>query len=204
MQASLSQNHQRVIALALLQLTVDTTYEPQAPKTVEITDDQPKIKQRRIKHDVFLKAEALQKKDDGMATANLLATYKSFNLGKTKVSNWSKNKENIIKVPSDIQKKKLFKICPSVKYQALYKELYAQFTEGRSKGYHVDFNWFGSKGRKIHRNQTRNETGILRKHVIANFLRCNNLKQRKIQRNKKHPKEHYRADLVKWQYNLRE
>ena len=115
--------------------TVEATYETQAPETVEITDDQPKIK-----HDVFFKAEVLQKKDDSMITVDLFATYKGFNLGKTKVSNWSKNKKNIIQAPSDIQKKKLFKICPSVKYQALYKELYAQFTEGRSKGYHVDFN----------------------------------------------------------------
>ena len=128
---------------------METTYETQAPETVEITDDQPKIKQRRIKHDVYFKAEVLQKKDDNMTTADLFATYKSFNLGKTKISNWSKNRGNIIKAPSDIQKKKLFKICPSVKYQALYKELYAQFTEGRSKGYHVDFNWLGSKGRKF-------------------------------------------------------
>ena len=81
--------------------TVDTTYEPQAPKTVEITDDQPKIKRRRIKHDFLFKAEVLQKKGDGMTTGDLLATYKSFNLDKTKVSTWSKNKENI-KAASDI------------------------------------------------------------------------------------------------------
>ena len=40
--------------------------------------------------------------------------------------------------------------------------------------------------------------------MIANFLKRNNLKQRKIQRNKKLPKEYYHADLVKWHYNLRE
>ena len=116
--------------------TVDSTCEAQAPpETIEITDDQPKIKRRRIRHDVLFKAEVLQKKDDGM----------SFNLDKTKVSKWSKHKENIIKAASDIHKKKLFKIRPSVKYQSLYKELYAQFTETRSKGYHVDFNWLWSK-----------------------------------------------------------
>ena len=60
--------------------TVDTTYEAQAPKTVEITDDQPKINRIRIKHHVLFKAKVLQKKDDSMATADLLATYKSFNL----------------------------------------------------------------------------------------------------------------------------
>ena len=139
-----------------------------------------------------------------MTTADLLATYKSFNLDKTKVSKWSKNKDNIIKAACDIRKKKLFKIHLYVKYQALYKEMYAQFTEARSKGYHVDFNWLWSKGWKLHCNQTGDETAILRKHVIANILRCNNLKWKKIQRNRKLPKEHYRADLVKWHYNLRE
>ena len=43
----------------------------------------------------------------------------------------------------------------------------------------------------------------MRKHVIANFLRCNNLKWKKIQQNKKLQKEHYRVDLGKWHYNLR-
>ena len=38
-----------------------------------------------------------------MTTADLLAAHKSFNLDKTNVSKWSKNKENIIMVASDIQ-----------------------------------------------------------------------------------------------------
>ena len=146
--------------------------------------------------------EVLQKKDDGMTNADFLATYKSFNLDKTKIPKWSKYKENIIKAASDIKKKKLFKIRLSVKYQALYIELYTQFTEARSKGYHVDFNWLWSRGRKIHYNQTGDETAISRKHVIANFLRRNNLKRRKIQQDKKLPKEHYRADFLKWHYTL--
>ena len=33
----------------------------------------------------------------------------------------------------------MFKIRPSIKYQALYKDLYAQYTGARSKGFHVDF-----------------------------------------------------------------
>ena len=184
--------------------TVDTAYKAQACETVEITDDQPKIKRRRINHDVLFKAEVLQKKDDGMTTADLLSTYKSFNLNKTKVSNGPKIKKISLRLLLIFRKRSFFKIRPSVKYQALYKELYAQFMEARSKGYHVEFNWLWNKGRKIHRNQTGDEAAILRKHVIANFLRCNDLKQRKIQRNKKFPKEHYCADLVKWHYNLRE
>ena len=63
--------------------TVDITCEAQAPETVGITDDQPKINRRRIKHDVLFKAEVLRKKDDGMTTADLLATYNCFNFDKT-------------------------------------------------------------------------------------------------------------------------
>ena len=72
-------------------------------QTVETTDDRPKIKRRRIKYDVLFKTKVLQKKDSVMTTADLLAAHKGFNLDKTKVSKWSKNKENIIMVASDIQ-----------------------------------------------------------------------------------------------------
>ena len=78
--------------------TVDTTNEVQAPEAVEITDNQPKIKQRRIKHDVPFKVEVLQKKDNGMTTTDLLATYKSFNFDKTKVPKHSE-KEFVQNLP---------------------------------------------------------------------------------------------------------
>ena len=73
--------------------------------------------------------------------------------------------------------------------------------EARSNRYHLDFNWLWSKGRKIHHNKTGDKTAVLRKH--ANFLRCNKLKQRKIQQNKKLLKE-CSVDLVNVHYNLRE
>ena len=115
----------------------------------------------------------------------ILNIYKSFNLDKTKVSKWMKNKNSIIQAASEQQKKKLFKIRPGTKYQSLFRDLLGKFKDARSKGRHVDFNWLWSKGRKIYREQTVDENAVLKEHVIANFIKINNLKQRKIQRNKR-------------------
>ena len=43
---------------------------------------------------------------------------------------------------------------------------------------------------------------VLKKHAVANFIKRNNLKQRKIQRNKKSLKEYYRIDMEKWHSTL--
>ena len=78
-----------------------------------------------------------------------------------------------------------------------------KFKDARSKGRNVHFNWLWSKGRKICREQTRDENAILKEHVIANFIKRNNLKQQKIQRNKRSPKEYYRSDMEKWHSTMR-
>ena len=66
-----------------------------------------------------------------------------------------------------------------------------KFKDARSKGCHVDFNWLWSKGHKIYREQTGDENAVLKKYVIANFIKRNNLKQQKIHHNKRRPKEYY-------------
>ena len=76
--------------------------------------------------------------------------------------------------------------------------------DSRSKGRHIDFNCLWSKGRKLYRKQTGDENADLKKHVIANFIKRNILNQRKIQRNKRSPKEYYRNDMEKWHSTLRE
>ena len=85
MQASISLAETPTSDIPSTSTTVDTTWGALAPETVGKTDNQPKIKQRRMKHDVLFKAEVLRKKDNGMTTADLLATYKCFNLDKTNV-----------------------------------------------------------------------------------------------------------------------
>ena len=172
--------------------------------TIDLTSEEPKIKRRRIKHDALFRAEVIQKKEEGATTAELINIYKSFNLDKTKVSKWMKNKNSIIQAASEQQKKKLFKIRPGTKYQSLIRDLLGNFKDARSKGLHVDFNWFWSKGRKIYKEQTGDENAVWKKHVIANFIKRNNLKQLKIQRSKRSQKEYYRSDMEKWHSALRE
>ena len=109
--------------------------------TIDLTSEEPKIKRRRIKHDALFRAEVIQKKEEGAATAELIYIYKSFNLDKTKVSRWMKNKNSIIQATSEQQKKNLFKIQPGTKYQSLFRDLLGKFEDTRSKSCHVDFNW---------------------------------------------------------------
>ena len=68
----------------------------------------------------------------------------------------------------------------------------------------MDFNWIYSNARKITRELTGEPVAIVKQHVIANFIKRYNLKRRKIQRNKRLPKEHYRNSIEKWHFTLRE
>ena len=86
--------------------------------TIDLTSEEPKIKWRRIKHDALFRVEVIQKKEEGATTAELINIYKSFNIDKSKVSKWMKNKNSIIQVVSEQQKKKLYKIRPGTKYQS--------------------------------------------------------------------------------------
>ena len=102
-----------------------------------------------------------------------------------------KNKDSINQAASEQQKKKLFKIRPGTKYHSLFRDLLGKFKDPRSEGRHVDFNWLWNKGHKIYREQTGDKDAVLKKYSITNFIKRNNLKQRKIQRNKRSPKEYY-------------
>lgn len=105
---------------------------------------------------------------------------------------------------ADIQKKALFKIRLAKKYAELFIELRYAFVSARDKGHRVDFNWLLSKARNIFRQQQGDDEAVLKKHVVANFIKRHSLKLRRVQRNKKHTKEHFRAPLLKWHATLRE
>ena len=105
------------------------------------------------------------------------------------------NKNTIIQATSEQQKKNLFKIRPGTKYQSLSRDLLGKFKDARSKGRHVDFNGLGVKDVKYTENR-QDKNAVLKKHVIANFIERNNLKQRKIQ-HKRSPKEYYQSDMEK-------
>ena len=74
-------------------------------------------------------------------------------------------------------------------YESFFRDLLGKFKDARSKGLHVDFNWLWSKRRKIYREQTVDENAVLEKHLIANFIKRNNLKQRKTHNKKSVTKE---------------
>ena len=77
-----------------------------------------------------------------------------------------------------------------------------KFKDARSKGRHVDFNWLWSKEHKIYREQTGDENAVLKKYVIANFIKRNNLNSKKFNITKRRPKEYYRSDMKKWHSTL--
>ena len=85
-----------------------------------------------------------QKKKEGTSRSELIASYKSFNLDKTKISKWMKNKEYH---PGSLRPQKEKSFHDSIR-DILYWALLAKFNDVRSKGHHVNFNWLWSKGRK--------------------------------------------------------
>ena len=149
--------------------------------TTHLTSEEPKIRRRRIKHSALFRAEVNQKKEEGATTAELINIYKSFNLDKTKNSKWMKNRNSIMQAASEQKKKELVKIRPGTKYQSFFRDLLGKFKDARWKSRHVDFKLLWSKGPKIYRKQTGNENAVLKKYVIVNFIKRQNLKKQKIQ-----------------------
>ena len=84
----------------------------------------------------------------------------------------------------------------------MFWDLLEKFKDARSKGRHVDFNWLWSKEHKIYREQTGDENAVLKKYVIANFIKRNNLNSKKFNITKRRPKEYYRSDMKKWHSTL--
>ena len=169
---------------------------------IDLTE--PDAKRRRQKHAAEFKADVLQKLAEGMTPNEAMSMYRSFNINKSQISKWSKAKDEINAAAADRQKKKLTKIRPAIKYKDLYREILTVFRETRSRGRHVDFNWIYSQAQKIQCELLDDPEATLKQHVIANFIKRYHLKRRKIQRNKRLAKEHYRKLIEKWHATLRE
>ena len=92
--------------------------------------------------------------------------------------------------------KKSLKIRPARKYLDLYKVLLRKFKEARSKGSRIDFSWIWSKARNLNREVTNDPGAIIRKYVIANFLKRHNIRMRRKQLNREPVKEAFRQKLV--------
>ena len=128
---------------------------------------------------------------------------KKFNVNRSQISKWLKNKDVINKAAVK-ENKQLFKVRPTVKYNTLHDELEKLFLDARNKGHRIDFNWLWSKARMIHRKQQQDPSADIKKHVILSFIKRKHLKLRRVQRNKKTAKEEFRAAIAKWHSTWRE
>ena len=143
--------------------------------TIDLTSKEPKIKRKRIKHDALFMTEMIQKKEESATTAELINICKSFNLDKTKVSRWMKNKNRIIQAEWTA-KEKAIQDSTRDKVPIIVSRSFGKVQKCKIERSSCWFQLAGSKGRKIYREQTGDENAVLKKHVIANFIETNNLK----------------------------
>ena len=71
----------------------------------------------------------------------------------------------------------------SIKNETLFKKLFANFKEARSKGLKVSFSWLYTKANVINKELSQNFKR-LSKTVVVMFLRKFNIKLRRVQRKK--------------------
>ena len=153
------------------------------------------LKKKRLSYPAKFKAQVIYDRESGMTPSELTSKYSNFRIDEPKICRWMKNKVDIKKAALG-EYKNLFKIRPAIKYIKLFEELKTVFLAARSKGHGIDFNWLWSKARQIYKSQ-ESEDAIVRKHVVANFIRRHHLKYRRVQRNRGAPKEAFREKLQK-------
>ena len=119
----------------------------------------------------------------------------SFNVSRSNVIKWVKQKQNLIDAVKSEYKNHL-KIRRATKYVNLYKVLEKKFKERRAKDYRISFAWLWSRASTIYREQLGDESATVKHHVIANFIKRYNLRMRKKQRSKNVSKEDMRAKMM--------
>ena len=118
-----------------------------------------------------------------------------YGINRTLVIKWVKDKSRIASA-AESEIKKHLKIRPVRKYQELYVKLLKLFKEAWKKGHGIGFNIIWSKARTIQRNITNKPNAIVRKHVLENFTKRNNIRMRAKQRNKPLHKSEYTCTRV--------
>ena len=102
------------------------------------------------------------------------------------------------------QHRKLFKKNGrSIKHDKLFKRLYEQFQNARSKGMKVSFSWMYTEACIIS-NELDPNTKHLSKSVLVSFIRKYNIKLRRVQRKKRVDKTNFAPQIMKWHCTLRE
>ena len=119
----------------------------------------------------------------------------SFNVSRSNVIKWVKQKQKLIDVAKSEYKNHL-KTRRATKYVNLYKVLEKKFKECRAKGYRISFAWLWPRARAIYREQLGDESVTIKHHVIVNFIKRYNFRMRKKQRSKNVSKEDMQAKMM--------
>ena len=127
----------------------------------------------------------------------------SFNVSRSNVIKWVKQKQKLIDAPKSEYKNHL-KIRRVTKHVNLYKVPEKKFKECRAKGYRTSFAWLWSRARTIYREEFGDESATVKHHVTVNFIKRYKLRMRKKQRSKNVSKEDMRAKMMEWHTVLRE
>ena len=90
--------------------TQSTPDSSKLSKPILIEDNTLKPKLKRISHDAKFMTEVIVARENGLSTKEINEKNKSFNVDKTKISKWVKNKDEIVKVASDLEKKKFVQV----------------------------------------------------------------------------------------------
>ena len=78
------------------------------------------------------------------------------------------------------------------------------YANARAKGHRVKFDHLWSKGRVFRREMTGDPNAIIRKYVIVNFIKRNNIRMCSRQRNRNISKDSFREKLQQWHVTYRE
>ena len=185
--------------------SIEITEKAQPPAIQPLAKPQPGPSRRRgletrHQYSAAFKAKVISDAEGGKSHSELASKY---NVNRSMIHKWIQNKNKIM-TAAETEHKSHLKIRPAKKYKEMYKELRKLFLQARSKGHRVDFNWLWSKARVLQRQLTKNEKAEIRKHVIVNFIKRNNIRMRLRQRNKKQSKDKYRSALESWHAKTRE
>ena len=145
----------------------------EVPKKVSLRG---RSRDKRRSYTAAFKLEVIHESESGRNNHEIVQHY---GINRTLLIKWMKDKIKIGSAAESEIKKHLM-IRPARRYKELYAELLKVFKEAKKKRHRIDFNWIWSKARTLQRKLT---APIVRKHVVVNFIKLNNIIRAK-QRNK--------------------
>ena len=143
-----------VVEKLITDVTANAKGSSSVQESVIIEDDSPKkvasnrrVQSRQNKYTAAFKATVIEKMMPDVLQEHLV---EEFSAPQSNISNWLKNKDQILREAAGSCRKKLTKMRRGTKYTRLYDELLIEVKKARSCGYFVNFNWIWNKARKIY------------------------------------------------------